>query len=130
MLLYEAGEPLRFDDQAIRVGTKGVLRVMAELGMRRKRPKADVEAPVEINKTTWVRARRSGIFRAEIELGQRVSKKDRLGLIADAMGENQIVVKSSQAGLVIGLTKNPLVNQGDAIVHVGIPTTSARDSNG
>ncbi|HEV8630243.1 MAG TPA: succinylglutamate desuccinylase/aspartoacylase family protein, partial [Thermoanaerobaculia bacterium] len=33
LLVYEAGEPLRFDEAAIRLGVDGVLRVLAAVGM-------------------------------------------------------------------------------------------------
>ncbi len=33
ILLYEAGEALRFDEQSIRIGVKGVINVLRENGM-------------------------------------------------------------------------------------------------
>ena len=49
VLLYEAGENLRFDDYAIDAGVAGVRRVLAALGMTdaagRRRPRADRRVP-------------------------------------------------------------------------------------
>ncbi|XTZ12980.1 MAG: deacylase, partial [cyanobacterium endosymbiont of Rhopalodia inflata] len=52
--------------------------------------------------------------------GEKVLKKQKLGIIADTFGESSIKVRASANGIVIGYTQNPLVNQGDGIVHVAI----------
>lgn len=119
MLLYEAGEPLRFDDEAIEIGTQGILRVMAALRMIRpfKRRKQHPACLVS-EQSLWIRARRGGILRLDVELGQRVRFRERVGIIADAFGENKVTVKAPADGIVIGVARNPLVHQGDAIVHL------------
>jgi hypothetical protein len=120
VLLYEAGEALRFDSEAIKVGVGGVLRVMAALGMRSPSSKKKTyRTPVEIERTSWVRARRSGILRLQVELGDRVKKKQALGTIADAFGRDQAPVTAPFGGVVLGHTNNPLVNQGDGILNLG-----------
>ena len=119
VLLYEAGEPLRFDEDAIAMGVKGVLRVLFKLNMRSRGPKRS-EDSVRFDSTTWVRAKRSGILRLEVKLGQQVSKRERLGRIADAFGDESVAVVSPGDGMIIGFTSNPLVHQGDAVVHVGL----------
>ncbi|RMF25241.1 MAG: succinylglutamate desuccinylase, partial [Cyanobacteria bacterium J083] len=52
--------------------------------------------------------------------GQKVAKKQELGTISDAFGENSLTIKASHPGIVISYTQNPLVNQGDAIIHLGL----------
>jgi uncharacterized protein len=117
-LLYEAGEALRFDEEAIRIGVAGILRVMHALGMRASRPKRR-QPVVEVERTTWVRPKRSGILRLETELGNRVEKRERLGVVVNAFGDLGCTIDAPHDGIVIGLTRNPLVNQGDGVVHVG-----------
>lgn len=126
VLLYEAGEPMRFDAQAIEIGTAGVLRVMSALKMFRltRRKKARTASAIS-EESQWVRARRGGILRLEVELGQTVRRRERLGTIADAFGENQVIVKAPATGIIIGVTRNPLVHQGDAIIHLAHVTPSA-----
>lgn len=118
MLLYEGGEALRFDRQAIEIGVEGILRVMADLGMYQLSDNLPGKGSLEIESTQWVRASRSGILLLEIELGQRVRKKEVLGTIVDAFGNVNAKVYSPCHGIAIGLTKNPLVNQGNGIVHL------------
>jgi predicted deacylase len=120
ILLYEGGEALRFDADAIQTGVRGVLRVMTVLGMLNGQSLNDHHDGVEVSKTRWIRASRSGILHTEVELGDRVSKRQRLGFISDAFGERSTIVHAPCDGLVIGHTRNPLVNQGDGIFHVAI----------
>lgn len=118
VLLYEAGEPLRFDEEAIAIGVEGVFRVMHELGMwsRGKRKK---RSPSRIfSESTWVRARRSGILRLSVQSGDAVTKQQELGVITDAFGDNAAKVRATKSGLIIGHVNNPLVNQGDGLVHI------------
>ncbi len=117
IIVYEAGEPQRFNADAIDLGVKGVLRVMAELGMwgRRAEPR---RRSMEADDTRWVRAKRSGILRVVVKLGQWVSKGQSLGIIRDAFGDERADLKSPHDGMVIGHTNNPSVNQGDAVVHL------------
>ncbi len=118
VLLYEAGEALRFDREAIAVGVEGILQVMATLGMYAYPENSPQRRSIEVEETQWVRAPRSGILLLDIELGQRVEKKESLGTIVDAFGNMNIKVYSPCKGLTIGLTKNPLVNQGNGIIHL------------
>ncbi|WP_036485327.1 succinylglutamate desuccinylase/aspartoacylase family protein [Myxosarcina sp. GI1] len=120
VLLYEAGEALRFDRQAIEVGVAGIMRVMDCLEMYRFETVPAVTSSKETRQSKWVRASRAGIFYLEVELGAKVRKKQQLGSIADAFGEERVIVRASVDGIVISYTQNPLVNQGDAIVHLAI----------
>jgi predicted deacylase len=119
VVLYEAGEPMRFDTSAIELGVKGILRVMAQLGMRSAAKRHVRSAMFEVEKSSWLRARRSGIVRLAVKLGDPVSSKQAIGHISDAFGDEEVPVTAPFDGMVIGHTNNPLVHQGDAIVHLG-----------
>jgi uncharacterized protein len=112
ILLYEAGEALRFVD--------GILRVMDYLGMYPLAVAAPEVETVEVFETKWIRASRSGIFHLSVKLGDRVEKKQLLGIITDAFGETSTKVRASETGIAIGHTQNPLVNQGDGVVHLAL----------
>ena len=120
MLLYEAGEALRFDEVAIRAGVKGIMAVMRELGMlaSRKSRRTIPHEPFIARSTQWVRAPQSGILRALSPLGSRVKKGEVLGVVADPFGEHEERVEASASGLVIGRTNLPLVNEGEALFHI------------
>ena len=122
VLLYEAGEALRFNELAIRAGVTGVTRVMRHLGMlpasrKRKVRKTD---PLIANNTLWVRAPQSGILRALVGLGSKVSKKEVIGWVSDPLGKDMMPIKAAASGIVIGRTNLPLVNEGEALFHIAI----------
>ena len=117
VLLYEAGEPLRFDAESIERGVAGCLRVLASLGMIDEAPPSG--APTRYSrKSRWVRASRSGLFHAQRRVGEEVAKGERLGMLTTPYDSKEITVKAPGEGVVIGLATNPLVFQGDALVHV------------
>lgn len=120
MLLYEAGEALRFDEVSIRAGVKGIINVMRTLEMlppTQRKARKHME-PVVAHSSSWVRAPDSGILRALIPLGGRVKKGTLLGVVADPFGEREIQVFANFSGIVISRTNLPLVNEGDALYHI------------
>ena len=126
VLAYEAGEVLRYNRAAIIAGVEGVLRVMRSLGMLDQPLEKLGDAPVAIDKTKWVRAPRGGIVHLNVELGELVDKGQPLALIADPLGETQRLVKSPRDGYVIGGVTNPLVNRGDAMLHLALTPSSRK----
>lgn len=118
VILYEGGEANRFDDWAIDSGVDGVLRVLGALDMWDSPQAQDGTEAVASARSHWIRARRSGILRLHAGLGDIVRRGDLLGLISDAFGTSRSNVRARTDGLVIGHTRKPLVNQGDALVHV------------
>jgi hypothetical protein len=120
VLLYEAGEALRFDTESIRIGVEGIFRVMETLEMYENPFFSSQTNSIEVRKTKWIRASISGIFHLQVKLGQAVEKRELLGFITDTFGDTNVKVRSPQAGIVIGHTQNPLVNQGDGIINLAI----------
>ena len=119
VLLYEAGEALRFNETAIQVGVEGTLRVMARLGMVEYDTPPDSPS-MTLRETKWIRASHSGILRRTVELGEDVLPRQSLGVISDAFGDKKFKITARQRGIVIGCTQNPLVNQGDGIIHLAL----------
>ncbi|WP_019505979.1 succinylglutamate desuccinylase/aspartoacylase family protein [Pleurocapsa sp. PCC 7319] len=120
VLLYEAGEALRFDPLAIKVGVEGILRAMNYLEMYQDELISQVPASLETRKSKWIRASCGGIFHLEVNLGEQVYQKQELGFITNAFGEDRVIVRASVNGMVISHIQNPLVNRGDAIVHLAV----------
>lgn len=119
VLVYEGGEAWRFDDDAIRAGVDGVRRVLAAIDMIDAAAVPDpLAVPRESRRTTWVRASRTGIVGLEIHPGDEVTTGQRLGVLYDSFGQRHGTIKASRTGVVIGRTEAPLVNRGDALVHI------------
>lgn len=121
VIVYEAGEALRFNELAIRAGVKGVITVMRKIGMLAagRRPKRTHESFIA-RSSTWVRAPQSGIFRMLVPMGASVNKGDLLGMVAAPYGNSdaETAVLASCSGIVIGRTNIPLVNEGEALFHI------------
>lgn len=127
VLLYESGAVLRFEEHCIEAGVHGILRVMQALEMGAWDTPTLAQDPVVIRKTSWVRATRSGIATIEVEPGDAVEAGQRMGAIGDAIGGKPSFIKASASGVVIARTLNPLVSQGDALVHIAVPRVEGRD---
>lgn len=120
VMVYEAGEALRFDEVSIRVGVRGVINVMKELGMITNTKPKKLKPPVLLRSSSWVRSPMSGILRSQVKLGDTVNKGDTLGFISEPADQNDCVIQSSYSGVIIGRTNIPLVYEGDALFHIGL----------
>ncbi len=120
MLLYEAGEALRFDPRSIATGVRGIVNVMTALGMlpARQARAASPVAPEVALSSHWIRAPQSGLLRTGLALGQRVAQGETLGHLADVAGENDQVLAAPGDGIVIGRCNLPAVHEGDALFHI------------
>lgn len=119
IIVYEGGESVRFDQHAIEEGVEGTLRLMKHLNMIDNAPAPRKENKV-IWSSSWIRAKSAGLFQPTIQCGDLVEKDQRVGTITDPFGEFKEVVKSSTMGYVVGLNNNPVVNAGDALLHLGL----------
>lgn len=119
MLLYEAGEALRFNETAIRIGVKGVLGVMREIGMLPKlKPRKAPLEPIQPVSSHWLRAPMSGLMRAAYSLGDVVKKGAVIASVSGPLGEIEEDVTAKYSGVIIGRTNLPIVNRGDALFHI------------
>ncbi|MGD2043147.1 MAG: succinylglutamate desuccinylase/aspartoacylase family protein [Acidimicrobiia bacterium] len=126
MLLYEAGQAHRFDEDAIEIGINGVMRTLRAMGMIEGRlPRAK---PTRlIRRTRWMRARRGGIAEIDVALGERVQAGQVVASISDAFGMRPTQVKTSETGWVIARSLRPLVNSGDSLVHIAAESGPDRE---
>jgi predicted deacylase len=117
ILVYEGGESMRVDDFAIEEGVQGTKRLLHSLGMLSNSTKA-IESTI-LKESNWLRAKASGIFNSSVKLGESVKKGQIMAEISDPYGQVKIDVKSPTNGHVIGINNLPVINVGDALVHIG-----------
>jgi predicted deacylase len=118
ILLYEAGEALRFDDTAIKIGVKGVVNVLKALTMLPSSPKKQQKNPLVLQKSSWLRASASGMLRTLKGLGDTVKKDEVIAFIDEPIGDNSFELTSNFDGIIIGKIQIPLVQEGDAVFHI------------
>ncbi|MBO0320907.1 succinylglutamate desuccinylase/aspartoacylase family protein [Muricauda sp. CAU 1633] len=119
-IVYEAGESMRFDEKAIKKAMQGVQNVFKTFGMLPKGTRQDKEkTSIHLEFTRWVRASRAGMFIPQIKNGQTVEKGQILGLITDTYAKKNKKVKAPFNGHIICVNHQAVVNQGDALFHIG-----------
>lgn len=121
VMVFEGGEPHRFDADTCRRGVQGILRTFRALDMVSDAPDpASPDHPARCVDRKWVRAKRSGLLKLDCNSGDRVEQGDRLGTIGDALRDDYTDVTAPCDGLVISHQLNPLVYQGDALFHIAV----------
>ena len=121
MLLFEGEQALRFEENVIQAGYKGIFRTMQRIGMFSKgRFKVPTKGrkPFVAKSSAWIRAPHSGSFQSLKKLGEPIRKGDVLGMISDPFGREVYEVYADQKGVLVGQSEIPLVNQGDAMFHI------------
>ena len=119
VLLYEAGQALRYDEFSIRAGVKGIISVMRQIGMLNKTKSTGHKIKQFVARQSgWVRANESGFVMHQAQLGDYVAKDDVLATIANPFGEPLGSITSPAEGVVIGKQNIPLAQEGEAIYHI------------
>lgn len=117
VLLFEGGQAHRFQPNMIQAGVHGTLRVLAHKGMIESAPEPDHNI-FWSRSAKWARARRSGVLRLEAKLGDKVAKGDVIGRIGDTSPGKSLRVLSPVNGMIIGIIRNPIINQGGPIANI------------
>lgn len=119
VLLYEAGEGLRFDEMSIRAGVSGILRVLHHLRMISAKGIAKPKAmPQYCNSSKWLRAPMGGLLRTFRADGDVVAAGDVMAVVSDPFGEKEREITAPFNGIVVGRAVLPIVNEGDAVFHL------------
>lgn len=118
VLLYEAGEALRFDDTFIKIGVKGIVNVLKALGMLPPSEIRRYKNPLISKESSWLRATESGMLRTVKGLGDSVKEGDVIAFIDEPLGAGSSKLVASFDGIIIGKSQIPLVQEGDAVFHI------------
>ena len=118
MLVYQAGEAMRFDDNAIILGVEGVKNVMRSINMLTKEPTKE-SSPMFSRDEDWIIAHKGGILHSKVNLGQTINKNDIIGTISDPFGVDIVEpIKAPRQGIVVGINTAPLIYEGLQIFKV------------
>ncbi len=121
IIIYEGGEALRFDENAIKEGIEGTLRVLEHFRMIAPRViKTDKKRnSIHLNKRRWIRAKIAGLFNSFVHNGEKVTKGQVIGDITDIYGDTSVKIKAPISGYIIAINYFPIINRGDAIFNLG-----------
>lgn len=118
-IIYEAGEPYRFQDEEIARGVEGVRNLMAYLRMTSDTVSAVPPARI-YEKSRWLRAARGngGFFFSIAKPGDRVDAGATLGRIVDPLTDQTYDVVTPIAGEIVGMAVPQPVLSGYALFHI------------
>lgn len=119
-IIYEAGEPFRFQENEIERGVQGVKNIMAHLDMTEELDREIPDARI-YERSQWVRAAagNGGFFFPTAKLGDIVRSGDLLGKIVDPLTDATFEVNSPISGEIIGMAVPQPVLSGYALFHLG-----------
>jgi predicted deacylase len=118
-LLYESGEALRFDEQSIRIGVKGIVNVLQANGMLPKMSTYESKiVPIITRESKWLRSMEGGVIRTIKALGDTVKKGEIIAYINEPLNDDIYEVIAPYDGIIIGKSEIPLIQEGDAIFHI------------
>jgi len=117
IIVFEGGQSLRLDPFSINEGINGLKRIMHSSGMIDVAPPA--KETIRFNSRKWIRALRSGMFQWIRQSGDSVEEGEVLGVINDPYGQWSVDVPAARKGKLFGHNNAPIVNQGDALFHIG-----------
>ncbi|MBY6063822.1 succinylglutamate desuccinylase [Pseudidiomarina sediminum] len=118
LILYEAGEALRFDYPAIKAGVNGVQNVMKHLKMLKGRRTRKKVTPVLARRSAWIRNEYDGLVVPQVQLGQTIQKGQIIALTVNPHGDEQHSLRSPYHGIVIGISNIPVANEGEALFNI------------
>ncbi len=120
MLLFEGGKSLDINNEIALEGVNGTKRLLHFLGMLNNKQTAEQQhnKTIYLEKSSWLRAKCSGLFHDCNCIGKLVKKGTVLGTITDPFGKFEQKVKAPIDGYVINANHSPIVYEGDAIYHL------------
>ena len=118
----ELGESLRIQDKQIDAGTYSVNSLLDKLEMYPRTLIWGDPRPT-FYESLWLRVESGGILFSEMDLGDRVSKGDVLGVVTDPITNQSAELVSPVNGNIIGMAVNQVVIPGFAAYHIGIEST-------
>ncbi len=119
IVVYEAGESMRFDEFSIQTAISGIKNILSSYQMISDVERSKENQMVHLDKRKWLRASMAGMFIPNVANGAAVAKNQMLGVITDTFAKKHKDIKSPFDGYVLCINHQGVVNQGDALFHVG-----------
>ena len=117
-ILFEAGESGRFSHKISIGGFKGVLNVLADMGMWPDHTLKRPSFQVIVKSSSWIRAEKGGILDLDVKPGDLIYEGDIVGSILNPFGKTVVRIRAPWTGIVIGVTTAPLCVPGTGVAHI------------
>lgn len=118
-MTIEIGNPNIYQKKHVRLATAGLLDTLFILKVFLPNRTIEIEEKTICQNSEWVRTTTGGLIEVEVDLYEKVSQGQRVGVIKDAFGHILGEYLSPYDGIVIGKEINPVCIAGDRVVHLG-----------
>lgn len=119
LIIYQAGEAMRFDENAINMGIEGIKNIMRSIDMLPNESPVECINPVFSQDEDWIIAHKGGILHVNVVLGQTINKGDRIGAITDPFSSDLAeYVRAPKDGVIVGINTTPLIHEGLSIFKI------------
>lgn len=125
---FEVGAPGVIQVDQVNIAVEAIDALMHHLGMVPDKP-LEQEPQAVFYQSQWVRANSGGLLIADVRLGERVRRDQRLGVIVDPVRNTEREILSPLFGRVIGMARNQVVLPGFAAFHIGEETSAEQASD-
>ena len=118
-IVYEAGEPLRFQEYAIKKGVEGIKNILTGLDMVEDgKSRLTCLVSLVVTDHKWIRAEHGGILILKVKPGDIVKKGAEIAVNTKPFGTEVNSLFAPFTGLVVGTTTLPMAIPGSAICHI------------
>ncbi len=130
-LMFEGGEAEIMEPASVSLALQGIISVMEHLQMLPPSNSTTPRSkPVLCRKTSWERAPRGGLLLPVMQLGEIVKRGMLLGEVGDPFSKKRTPIRATREGVIIGRTRNAVIDEGDGIFHIGdINESSSMQNN-
>ncbi len=118
MIIFEGGENLRLHGPSIDCALQGIQNVLVAQGMLSTATSKAQPDTLMLNKSSWTRATKAGLFEWCISSGNWVEEGQTLGYLRDPYGIHEEEIVAPRKAFIIGHDNSPVINQGDALFHL------------
>lgn len=119
IILFEAGQANRIEEDVSQIGIMGILQVLHQLEMYNGTlNQAQPDSSTYFKYSSWVRARKGGFFIPKAQPGDWVKEGEVLGEIKSVLGKFLGNVESQLEGRILGFNLHPQVVPGRALYHL------------
>ncbi|MCW0001507.1 succinylglutamate desuccinylase/aspartoacylase family protein [Pararhizobium sp. YC-54] len=124
-LMSEAGANGLVDEDSIQFHVDGVLNVARTLGMLDSKVTAFNRARIVCSDYLWIESPIDGEFLPEVEPGDRVEERQRLGKMRDLFGQDLTDIVAPRAGHVLWRMTHPSIPKGSPVLAIAVEERKA-----
>jgi hypothetical protein len=119
-ITVEAGNPMVFQGRMVLEGEQGILNILSHLRViRGEEIRQEGSPPVLCKSSKWLRVRSGGFLETQFSLCDVVKRKQVLAEVSDPFGHPVESYTAPSEGVVIGMSRSPVVVPGTRFCHLG-----------